>query len=218
MLIWPSYVDDKIIKNNFLNKEASAVDAIKGWLDDVTIEIHCLKDPNYTMILLSSHGTLELANKEKTRSYQENNQNIVKKLNIQNKFIIIISTGIQLMPTTLQEYSLLSWKKNGKQQDGPVECFVFCWWLQRWILDWPWQTCITNLNVVIKSSGNNFEWSFFKTRTNYNPSHRELENHGKSINQTIVSFHCPKIVYSKNLHCVLQNSIHTACMFWMWKL
>ena len=32
--------------------------------------------------------------------------------------MIIISTGIKLMPTTLQECSQLPWKKHGKQQDG----------------------------------------------------------------------------------------------------
>ena len=68
-----------MIKNHFLNKEVGAVDAIKGQLDDVAIELHCLKEHNYTMMLMSSYGTLELTDEEKTRNYQENNQNIVKK-------------------------------------------------------------------------------------------------------------------------------------------
>ena len=69
-----------MINNHFLNKEFSAVDAIKGRLDDVKIEIHCLKEPNYTMMLMSSYGTLELTDEENTRNYQENNQNIVKRI------------------------------------------------------------------------------------------------------------------------------------------
>ena len=96
-----------MIYNRFLDKKVGEVDAIKGQLDDVTIKTHFLKEPNYTMMLISSCGILELMDKEKTTNYQENNQNIVKILNIQNKFIIIISTGIQLMPTTLQEHSLV---------------------------------------------------------------------------------------------------------------
>ena len=78
------YVDGEMIKNHFQNKEFGAVDAIKGRLDDVTIEIHCLEEPNYIMMLMSSYGTLELIDKEKTRNHQEINKNIVKKLNIQN--------------------------------------------------------------------------------------------------------------------------------------
>ena len=54
---WPRYVDGEMIKNHFLNKEVGAVDAIKGRLDDMTVEIHCLKEPNYTMMLMSSYGT-----------------------------------------------------------------------------------------------------------------------------------------------------------------
>ena len=42
-----------MIKNHFLNKEVGVVDAIKGQLDDVTIQLHCLKEPNYTMTLVS---------------------------------------------------------------------------------------------------------------------------------------------------------------------
>ena len=124
-----------------------------------------------------TYGTLELTDVEKTRNYQENNH--------------------QLMHTTPQECSLLPWKKHGKQQGGPVEFFVSCWRLQRWFVDWSWQTCTTNLNVVSKSSGNNFQGHFFKTSTNYNPGHREQENWGELFNQTIACFHCPKIVRSK---------------------
>ena len=53
-----------MIKIHFLNKEVGAADAIKGQLDDVTIEIHCLKEPNHTMMLMSSYGTLELTDEE----------------------------------------------------------------------------------------------------------------------------------------------------------
>ena len=49
-----------MIKNHFLNKEVGAVDAIKGRLDDMTIKLHCLKEPSYTMMLMSSYGTLEI--------------------------------------------------------------------------------------------------------------------------------------------------------------
>ena len=75
---WPRYVDGETIKNHILNKEVGVVDARKGRLDDVTIQLHWLKEPNYTMMLMSSCGTLELMDEEKTRNYQENNQNIVK--------------------------------------------------------------------------------------------------------------------------------------------
>ena len=68
-----------MIKNHFLNKKVGAVDAIKGQLDNVTIKIRCVKEPNYTTILMSSYGTLELMDKERTRNYQENNENMAQK-------------------------------------------------------------------------------------------------------------------------------------------
>ena len=62
-----------MINNHFLNKVVGAVDAIKGQLDDVTIEMYFQKESNYTMTLMSSYGTLESMDEEKTINYQENN-------------------------------------------------------------------------------------------------------------------------------------------------
>ena len=69
-----------MINNHFLNKVVGAVDAIKGQLDDVTIEMYFQKESNYTMTLMSSYGTLELMDKEKNRNYYENNQNHCEKI------------------------------------------------------------------------------------------------------------------------------------------
>ena len=39
--------------------KVGSVDVIKGTLDYVNVEIHCLKELDYMMILISSCGTLE---------------------------------------------------------------------------------------------------------------------------------------------------------------
>ena len=116
-----------MIKNHFLNKEVGAVDAIKGRLDDVTIEIHCLKEPNYTMMLMSSYGTLELTDEEKTRNYQENNQNIVKTIkypelvynHYQYRDSIDAHNSSRMFPIAMEE----TWKTTR------WPCRVFCFLL-----------------------------------------------------------------------------------------
>ena len=56
-----------MIENHLLSKEVDVVDAIKGRFDDVIIEMHCMNEPNYTMMLISLYDTLELMDKEITK-------------------------------------------------------------------------------------------------------------------------------------------------------
>ena len=55
----PKYVDGDAINQHFSNKEVGgATDALCGTLEEVPVSIHCLKEPDYIMMLMSSYGTL----------------------------------------------------------------------------------------------------------------------------------------------------------------
>ena len=62
---WPKYIDGDGIKAHFKDKEVGTVDAMKGSLNGVKVEVHCLKEPEYVMMLVSPYNTLERVNSEK---------------------------------------------------------------------------------------------------------------------------------------------------------
>ena len=55
---WPKYIDGEAIIQHFQDKEVGATDALPGVLDDVPIQVHCMKEPDYVMMPMSSYGTL----------------------------------------------------------------------------------------------------------------------------------------------------------------
>ena len=63
----PKYIDGEAIKRHFETKEVGSVDTRKGKLDGVNVEIHCLKEPDYVMMLMSSYGTLKKVDDQKSR-------------------------------------------------------------------------------------------------------------------------------------------------------
>ena len=64
---WPKYIKGDEIKKHFDDKDVGYVDATKGSLDGVNVEIHCLKEPDYGMMLVTSYRTLERVGDEKKR-------------------------------------------------------------------------------------------------------------------------------------------------------
>ncbi len=56
---WPKHIDKDGIKAHSKVLEVGTVDAMKGSLDGVNVQVHCLKEPEYAMMLMSSYGTLE---------------------------------------------------------------------------------------------------------------------------------------------------------------
>ena len=67
---WPKYIMGDEIIQHFNNKEVGEVDAIKGMKNGKSFFIHAMKEPDYTMMLMSTYGLL---NEEETggtkRSY-----------------------------------------------------------------------------------------------------------------------------------------------------
>ena len=68
------------IKEHFMIKEVGTADAMKGELDSVKVELHCIKEPDYTMTLMSLYGTLEIVGEEKSMNYIQDNATMDKKI------------------------------------------------------------------------------------------------------------------------------------------
>ena len=77
---WPKFVKGEDIKEHFRTKDVGTVDAMKGELDSVKVELHCIKEPDYTMTLMSLYGTLEIVGEEKSMNYIQDNATMDKKI------------------------------------------------------------------------------------------------------------------------------------------
>ena len=71
---WPKYIDGEAIIQHFQDKEVGATDALPGVLDDVPIHVHCMKEPDYIMMLMSSYGTLSECGEEKKQHFKVNGE------------------------------------------------------------------------------------------------------------------------------------------------
>ena len=49
-----------------------------GELESVKVELHCLKEPDYTMTLMSSYRTLEKVDEDKVRIYNHERTTVGK--------------------------------------------------------------------------------------------------------------------------------------------
>ena len=65
---WPKYINGEAITQHFQDKEVGATDALPGVLDDIPIHVHCMKEPDYVMMLMSSYGTLSECGGEKNNT------------------------------------------------------------------------------------------------------------------------------------------------------
>lgn len=64
---WPKHVNGDVVKEHFNNKPVGAADCYESTLDEVKYQIHGMKEPDYTMMLMSTYGTLERHGDEKHR-------------------------------------------------------------------------------------------------------------------------------------------------------
>ena len=57
---WPKYIKgDEVNKAHFEGLEVRTADAIKGTLDRVPFHVFAMKEPYYTMIVMSTYGSNE---------------------------------------------------------------------------------------------------------------------------------------------------------------
>lgn len=77
---WPKFVKGDEIAEHFRTKEVGEVDVLPGKLDGVPFSIHCMKEPDYVMSIMTSYGTTEeIAEGTTQRDYKDDNGEPVRK-------------------------------------------------------------------------------------------------------------------------------------------
>jgi Transposase IS4 len=64
---WPKYIMGDEIKEHFGDKQVGDVDARRGTLNNTPFYVFAMKEPDYTMIMMSTYGTLNRVGEEKRR-------------------------------------------------------------------------------------------------------------------------------------------------------
>ena len=115
---WSKYIDGDGIKAHFKDKELGTVDAMKGSLGGVKVEVHCLKEPEYVMMLVSSYSTLERVGEEKKRVWMNKGGRAPIEARIkypelvfnhfQYRDAVDAHNGSRMFPIALEE----TWKTN----------------------------------------------------------------------------------------------------------
>jgi hypothetical protein len=68
---WPKHINGDGIKRHFADLPIGSVDALGGKLDGVEFNVFCMKEPDYTMMLMSTYGTNDRNGDMKRRSWIE---------------------------------------------------------------------------------------------------------------------------------------------------
>lgn len=74
---WPKHVPGDKIVADFEGKEVGYADAIANESMGVKYHIYCMKEPDYTMMIMSTHGTLERVAEAKTKRCYKNDDGAV---------------------------------------------------------------------------------------------------------------------------------------------
>ena len=67
----PKYIPGEKIKNHFVDLNVGDIQCWHGKLDAVQFHLHCMKELDYIMSLMSTYGTMERFGKEKNCSWKE---------------------------------------------------------------------------------------------------------------------------------------------------
>ena len=67
---WPEYIKGDAIAAHFKKKEVGAFDCWQGELSGKKVSIHCMKEPDYIMSLMTTYGSSERVGEIKHRTYQ----------------------------------------------------------------------------------------------------------------------------------------------------
>jgi hypothetical protein len=70
---WPKFVKGEEIQEHFAQKPVGSVDIWNGELEGREVYLHCLKEPDYVMTIMSSFGTAERVGASKKRTYSQAN-------------------------------------------------------------------------------------------------------------------------------------------------
>jgi len=64
---WPKFIEGDAVKERMEEKSVGDCDAWRGELDGWPFYIHCMKEPDYVMMLMSTYGLMERMGEEKRR-------------------------------------------------------------------------------------------------------------------------------------------------------
>jgi hypothetical protein len=70
---WPKYIDGDNIIAHFADKDIGSFDVLPGKLDNIPFGVFCMKEPDYTMMLMATYGTNETTNDSNTERTTINN-------------------------------------------------------------------------------------------------------------------------------------------------
>ena len=76
---WPKYVKGDDIKAYFNNKPIGSAESLHGSLDGIPLDIFCMKEEDYVMMLMSSYGTNERVGDNKYRTKTSDGERVTFK-------------------------------------------------------------------------------------------------------------------------------------------
>jgi hypothetical protein len=120
---WPKYIDGDGINKHFEEKEVGDADALPGTLDGQKFHIFAMKEPDYTMMLMSTYGSLNERTKGDTARTWTNSagESVTKRFKYREPFVIISSFIMALMITMPKDTHLFQLKRHGQQNGGLTE-------------------------------------------------------------------------------------------------
>ena len=90
---------DEIV-GHFKDKQVGFADALPGMLDGIPVYIFGMKEPDYTMMLMATYGTLGRKGDEKTRTYTVKGTKKLSSLNTPKLFTATTNIGMLSIITT----------------------------------------------------------------------------------------------------------------------
>ena len=113
---WPRHVSRDDIIQHFANEEVGSADALQGQLDGVPVYIYSMKEPDYTMMLMATYGTLVKQGEEKTRNFMDGGSKVVKKFKypevVYNHYqfwdVIDNNNSMRMSPISMEEMCMTS--------------------------------------------------------------------------------------------------------------
>lgn len=123
---WPCYVLGDEICQHFDDKNVGKANAWSGKLDGQTFQIHCLKEPDYVMSLMTTYGSLSLE-LVAVRPLVVWLTTAKSTSTIPRLLTTTSSTDMLWMTTTASNTRQLAWKLLGPLIDGKTGCLPSFW-------------------------------------------------------------------------------------------
>jgi hypothetical protein len=123
---WPKYVDGDGIKAHFLDKAVGDVASLPGTLDGQNFSIFCMKEEDYTMMLMSTYGALrEIADGETQREITVDGEKVKRAFKYHEPFYNHFKFRHQVDDHNNMRHSPLSYEESWSTKDWKHRVFAF---------------------------------------------------------------------------------------------